>query len=205
MTLGQQTSGERVYDINSDGMAHYGLYPDWIEDLRMIAGDQIVKEMGRGAEAYLEMWERAEGIRPAYKCAAGGGRFTSTSLKKARLGQTAPRLLKARGKQPLSRGRVWKYCVREPRTRRRARVVAVFNRRGRVVLIATNARSHRAGGVQVRDRIGGKKVQLTRAGKGNRFVYGVRNGRVRYVALASKGIAKSGRKLRRYLRLADLR
>ena len=205
VTLGQQTSGERVYDINSDGMAHYGLYPDWIEDLRMIAGDQIVKEMGRGAEAYLEMWERAEGIRPAYKCAAGGGRFTSTSLKKARLGQTAPRLLKARGKQPLSRGRAWKYCVREPRTRRRARVVAVFNRRGRVVLIATNARSHRAGGVQVRDRIGGKKIQLTRAGKGNRFVYGVRNGRVRYVALASKGIAKSGRKLRRYLRLADLR
>jgi hypothetical protein len=171
----------------------------------MIAGDQIVREMGRGAEAYLEMWERAEGIRPAYKCAAGGGRFTSTSLKKARLGQTAPRLLKARGKQPLSRGRAWTYCVREPRTRRRGRVIAVFNRRGRVALIATTARSHRAGGVQVRDEQNGRAIQRKRAGRGNSFVYGVRDGRVRYVALASKGIAKSGRKLRRYLRLARLR
>jgi hypothetical protein len=62
-------------------MAHYGLYPDWVEDLRMIAGDEIVEEMARGAEAYLQMWERAEGIRAAYKCAAGGGRFTNRSLK----------------------------------------------------------------------------------------------------------------------------
>jgi hypothetical protein len=161
--------------------------------------------MGRGAEAYLQMWERAEGIRPAYKCAAGGGRFTSKSLKRARLGQTAPRLLKARGKQPISRGRAWTYCVREPRTRRRARVIAVFNRRGRVALIATDARSHRAGGIQVRDRLRGKRIQRKAAGKGNKFVYGVKGGRVRYVALASKGVAKSGRKLRRYLRLADLR
>jgi microsomal dipeptidase-like Zn-dependent dipeptidase len=52
-------AGEQEYDINEDGVAHYGLYPDWIEDLRQIAGDQIVKDMSRGAEAYLDMWERA--------------------------------------------------------------------------------------------------------------------------------------------------
>ena len=39
VTLDQQVSGERVFDINTDGVAHYGLYPDWIEDLRMLAGD----------------------------------------------------------------------------------------------------------------------------------------------------------------------
>jgi hypothetical protein len=54
-----QVSGERVYDINKDGVAHYGLYPDWIQDLRMLAGDDIVKDMERGPEAYLQMWERA--------------------------------------------------------------------------------------------------------------------------------------------------
>jgi hypothetical protein len=94
--------------------------------------------------------------------------------------------------------------VREPRTRRRARVIAVFNPRGRVAMIATDARSHRAGGVQVHDRRGGKAIQLKRAGKRSRFVYGVRKGRVRYVAVASKPVAKSPRKLRRYLRLAGL-
>ena len=39
VTVDHQVSGERSYDINTDGVAHYGLYPDWIEDLRMIAGE----------------------------------------------------------------------------------------------------------------------------------------------------------------------
>jgi hypothetical protein len=63
----QQVSGQRVYDINKDGVAHYGLYPDWIEDLRKVAGadgDAIVEDMTRGPEAYLQMWERAYGITP---------------------------------------------------------------------------------------------------------------------------------------------
>ncbi len=37
-TLDRQTSGQRAFDINTDGVAHYGLYPDWIEDLRMHRG-----------------------------------------------------------------------------------------------------------------------------------------------------------------------
>jgi hypothetical protein len=58
--IDQQHSGTRVYDINADGVAHYGLYPDWIEDLRKVAGQQIVDDMANGAEAYLEMWARAK-------------------------------------------------------------------------------------------------------------------------------------------------
>ena len=54
-----QHSGTRVYDINTDGVDHYGLYPDWIEDLRKVAGTQIVDDMANGAEAYLQMWQRA--------------------------------------------------------------------------------------------------------------------------------------------------
>jgi hypothetical protein len=59
--MDKQHSGTRVYDVNIDGVAHYGLFPDYIEDLRMIAGDQIVDDMANGAEAYLQMWERALG------------------------------------------------------------------------------------------------------------------------------------------------
>ncbi len=65
--IDRQHAGQRVYDINADGVAQYGLYPDWIEDLRKVAGrdgNKIVDDMTRGPEAYLQMWERAEGIRP---------------------------------------------------------------------------------------------------------------------------------------------
>jgi microsomal dipeptidase-like Zn-dependent dipeptidase len=57
-TIHKQKSGTRVYDINTDGVDHYGLYPDWIEDLRRVAGGQIVEDMANGAEAYLQLWER---------------------------------------------------------------------------------------------------------------------------------------------------
>jgi hypothetical protein len=62
VTIDKQVSGKRVYDINVDGVSHYGLYPDWIEDLRKQAGNAIVDDMSRGSEAYLDMWERAEGV-----------------------------------------------------------------------------------------------------------------------------------------------
>jgi hypothetical protein len=59
-TVDKQHSGTRVYDINTDGVDHYGLYPDWIEDLRIVAGPQIVSDMANGAEAYLQLWARAQ-------------------------------------------------------------------------------------------------------------------------------------------------
>ncbi|MFL6089175.1 MAG: hypothetical protein ACJ71Z_03440 [Aeromicrobium sp.] len=62
VTIDKQVSGQRVYDINTDGVAHYGLYPDWIEDLRRQGGPDIADDMARGPEAYLQMWERAAGI-----------------------------------------------------------------------------------------------------------------------------------------------
>ncbi len=63
-TVDRQRTGSRVFDVNSDGLAHYGLLPDWLEDLRIVAGpdgEAIVDDMSRGAEVYLQMWERALG------------------------------------------------------------------------------------------------------------------------------------------------
>lgn len=36
------------------------LYADWIEDLRLVAGSQIVEDMANGAEACLQLWQRAK-------------------------------------------------------------------------------------------------------------------------------------------------
>src|SRR5690606_13898193 len=60
----KQHSGQRVYDVNVDGVAHYGLYPDWMQDLANVSGSSaITDDMSRGAEAYLQTWERAHGLR----------------------------------------------------------------------------------------------------------------------------------------------
>lgn len=59
--MDRQRTGQRVFDVNKDGVAQYGLIPDWIADMRIAAGadgDQIIEDMSRGAEAYLQMWER---------------------------------------------------------------------------------------------------------------------------------------------------
>ncbi|MFE3292676.1 peptidase [Rhodococcus sp. NPDC059234] len=59
--MDRQRTGDRVFDLNTDGVAQYGLIPDWIADMRGVAGadgDQITEDLARGAEAYLQMWER---------------------------------------------------------------------------------------------------------------------------------------------------
>jgi hypothetical protein len=49
-TVDRQRTGERVFDVNSDGFAHYGMVPDWLADLRIVAGadgQAIVNDMSR--------------------------------------------------------------------------------------------------------------------------------------------------------------
>jgi microsomal dipeptidase-like Zn-dependent dipeptidase len=51
----------RDFDINIDGMAHYGLLPDMLQDMRN-AGVAIedFAPLFRGAEDYVQMWEKCE-------------------------------------------------------------------------------------------------------------------------------------------------
>ncbi|HEY8583063.1 MAG TPA: hypothetical protein VIL49_08940, partial [Capillimicrobium sp.] len=57
----RQRTGERTFDLNRDGMAHYGLLPDLLADMeRRPQGRQAVDLLFRSAEAYLRMWEAAE-------------------------------------------------------------------------------------------------------------------------------------------------
>lgn len=60
LTFEKQVSGNRTFDLNTDGMAHYGLMADHIEDMRNINSERIYEAIMSSAEAYLQMWERAE-------------------------------------------------------------------------------------------------------------------------------------------------
>jgi hypothetical protein len=115
VTIDQQHSGTRTYDINIDGVAHYGLYPDWIEDLRRQAGDEIIGDMERGPEAYLQMWERALGVAPD-SCRADVDDLTDEHLGALETGMSPEHVLSALG-QPSSRmGASFSYCMTDKRT-----------------------------------------------------------------------------------------
>lgn len=49
----------REIDYNTDGLAHVGLLPDMLEDLRVAGAD--MNPIYRSAEAYIAMWEKIEG------------------------------------------------------------------------------------------------------------------------------------------------
>ncbi|KQZ68616.1 MULTISPECIES: hypothetical protein [unclassified Nocardioides] len=135
VSIGKQHSGERVYDVNVDGVAHYGLYPDWIEDLRRLGGATdgaaIVEDLNRGPEAYLQTWERAQGIKPD-SCRNPGLRRTPTAVKRlVRPGMTTTAVMKAVG-QPFTRlGTTYGICARTS-TEPNVRMTITFTRAGRV-------------------------------------------------------------------------
>ena len=58
VTFDRQRSGERVYETDVDGHAHYGLTADFVEEVRLEGGEEALRQLFRSAEAYLRMWER---------------------------------------------------------------------------------------------------------------------------------------------------
>jgi hypothetical protein len=200
-----------VFDFNQDGVAMYGMFPDWWQDLRNTGGPRVTEDLARGAESYLQTWERANGI--PYGCKSGREHFTRVGLGRLRLRYTTDKLLRRSG-QPRVRGnRAWTWCARRKKNRT-SRVVAALDSKGRVQLIGSTSIGHRAlrirTGVKAKRLRGkarkfGKGLYVRKAGKRARFVYGVRKGRVSFVAVATRSATKSRRQLRRYLKLAGLR
>ncbi len=109
-TIDHQHSGERVYDINVDGVAHYGLYPDWIEDLQMIAGESIDADLVRGPEAYLQMWERAEGVAND-ACREPALRRQVSEFAALRAGTESAAVLQDFGQPHQRRDDTYRYCA----------------------------------------------------------------------------------------------
>ena len=140
--IDKQRAGQRTWDINVDGVAQYGLYPDWVEDLRKVAdaqrrgdGAKIVDDMARGAEAYLQMWERTYGVRPD-SCRNPALRMTRAKVQ--RLGKRMVRRhlttrdVMARVGQPYQRlGTRFVFCAKSKK-KAKVEVVVHFTKNGTV-------------------------------------------------------------------------
>jgi hypothetical protein len=136
------------------------------------------------------------------------------NIGRVRLGYTRGRLLRLPVTPPRRTRRAFQYCVKGAG----GRVTAVFSsrsKRGKVRLVTTTARRHGNRGLGVGSRASRFRRAypnrrlvtkgIYRARKGSRRLFGVRRGRVRFIAVADKGLARRPRSLRRYLRLAGLK
>jgi hypothetical protein len=216
VTLDRQHTGDRTFDYNTEGVAHYGLYADWTDEVRSLGGPQIVDDLLNGPEAYLEMWERSVGVPPTH-CLPRRARLRARGMAGIRLGMDDRTLLQSAG-QPLQRTRAWTYCVEGARAsaakKRKKKAgagggaTAVLTPEGRVALIASSAKGHRAHGIHPGERASELRGHARRLGKGiwvsrlrkTRVAYLVKGKRVRTVAIA--GPEARGRKtLRAYLKL----
>jgi len=211
VTFTQEVWGQKPFDFNTAGLANYGLYADWLRQLAQVGGPAVMNDMFQGAEAYLETWERADGV-PAMSCQPRDGRLEATGLGRTlRLGEGTEAALYSAG-QPLSRpGRAYRYCVRGLPAGR-ASLTAVFGAGGRVALIAATAPGERAASPTAAPaarrlprgarRLTGGIWALGAGPNGTRFLYGASGGRIRYVAVA--GRERSRAALRSDLRAAGL-
>ena len=65
VTFTRQKSGTRAFDLNKDGMAHYGLLPDLLADVQQRKGGRrALGVLFRSADAYIRTWQRATARRP---------------------------------------------------------------------------------------------------------------------------------------------
>jgi hypothetical protein len=113
VTVHKQVSGKRTYDINTDGVDHYGLYPDWVKDgVELADGDgaAFYRDMTLGAEAYLQMWERAIGIQ-GDPCRPDVADLTNRDLAKVRRGMTPEQVLVRLGQPHGRNGTTFSYCA----------------------------------------------------------------------------------------------
>ncbi|WP_405559889.1 discoidin domain-containing protein [Streptomyces canus] len=77
--IDKQTSGQRTFDFNTDGAAHVGMIPDWIEDIRLVGGQGVVDDLFRGAESYLDTWGASEQHQASVDLAKGKTATASSS------------------------------------------------------------------------------------------------------------------------------
>ncbi len=54
-------TGNRSWDYNKEGVAHYGLLPDFFKDVQnQVGGQAVIDALNRSAEYFAKMWEKCE-------------------------------------------------------------------------------------------------------------------------------------------------
>lgn len=151
--------------------------------------------------------------RSSASCLARRSPIGPRNIGRVRVGRTRARLRRLPGLRRRTR-RSYRFCVKGGR----GTVSAVFSSRrprGRVLLVTTNAPDH--GNRRVRPGARVSKLRrayprrrrlgrgLYRAGPRSPRLFGVRRGRVRYIAVADRPLIRNRKALRRYLRHAGVR
>ena len=197
VTFQRQKTGNRTFDYGKEGVAHYGLYADWFNDLERLGGKPLANDMWNGAEAYLEMWERADGIRTP-RCGDSDHPLERYGFGQLRLGRNWVTLLRKAG-QPQQRNRAWSWCV-QGKNNRHSADVAVLNAAGKVQLVGSTAHNRSAGGTAVGAKARrGREVRVKRTRRAV-WVIDVRHGRVKAVAVATRSLARHPKALRAAMR-----
>ncbi|WP_433563616.1 peptidase [Nocardia sp. CA-151230] len=58
VTFDKERWGTRTFDIDTNGVATYGAYADWLEAIHTLGGPELMTDMFHGAESYVRLWER---------------------------------------------------------------------------------------------------------------------------------------------------
>jgi len=58
--LAKTKTGTKTWDYNYDGVAHYGLIPDFLRHVEILGGQQAVNALFQGAESFAKTWHKAE-------------------------------------------------------------------------------------------------------------------------------------------------
>ena len=153
-------------------------------------------------------------LRLPGRCLSRRSPIGPRNIGRIRLGRTRAQLLRVPVNAPSRTRRSYRYCV----TGRSGRVTAVFSSsRGRVRLVATTARGHgnrrvRVGSSARRFLSAYRRARrigrgLYRANPHSPRLFGIRRGRVRFIAVADRRLLRprKRRALRRYLAYAGLR
>jgi hypothetical protein len=211
VTFTREQWGQRIFDLNKDGVANYGMFADWLQELSQLTSRAMVADMFHGAEAYLEMWERAYGV-PATSCRPAAGRLTATGLGALRLGSSASSLLFAAGQPGARPGRSYRYCVSGGGGQ-----AAVFGAHQHIAFVASSAPETKAGRWHLGSRVRIRALRHVarslrgglwlghRFGNGTRLVYRLRRGRLAWVGAVNAHDGARVSRLRRDVRAAGLR
>jgi hypothetical protein len=210
ITFDKQVSGQRVYDVNVDGVAQYGLHPDWMEQLRLLGGQPIANDLMSGAEAYLETWERATGV-PGPSCLTPPKRLSRRGFGPLKLGIDPRATLIAAGQPERRVERSYRWCSTRGKAKGAASAgaAAVFGEDEKAEFIVSTAvgkgkpKARRHGRKKAVKRLG-PGLFVLRKGPGGDLVWGYRKGKLRFSAVAEPRIARRAGLVKAALREAGV-
>ncbi len=194
VTFDRQVSGQRTYDVNLDGVAQYGLHPDWMEQLRLLAGEPIADDLMGGAEAYLQTWERAVGV-PGPGCLALPKRLSPAGIGRLRLGRDPETTLLSAGQPDRRVARSFRWCSTRPKApaARSSSAAVVFGQSGQAeFVVSTAAGNYRPKGAKEL----APGIFVKRKGGGGDRLWGYRKGKLSFSAVATPQIAGDAKLVR---------